>query len=1100
MSYDVNKPADSQYIAQGPGDIRANTEALRTGAIVNAGTLNGLSNSNDAGQIPVSNGTVNTNLNADLLDGQHGSYYAAAAHTHAAVTTSSNGFMVSTDKAKLDGIAAGAQVNQNAFGNVSVGSTTIQADSVTDTLTLTPGYGVTLTADAVNDAVTVAITNDGTNASHGHAAATAGAAGFISASDKSKLDGIAAGAEVNQMAFSTIVAGGASAVADSKSDTFTLNASAGISITGDAANNACSIAVTQDGHSHAAATTGAAGFMSTTDKAKLDGIAAAAEVNQMAFSNVLVGGTTIAADSKTDTLELAAGTNITLTPDATNDKVTINVTGAVATAGTCTGNAATATKLATARTLSLTGDATGSLSFDGSANASGALTLAASGATAGTYKSVTVDAKGRVTAGANPTTLAGYGITDAVNSSTGNAPTATKLQTARTINGVSFDGSANITIPMTVSNGLPDCILNGMKISLATTALQAGVSTGRAIIGENEITFDTANTLLLSARSTNLIYATNSGTIGSVVAAFPAVDTNTVAQWIITGASSIANTAVAVNGNTIAVANALTKTGTISQVDGWVGYGGQNDGSTGYYTPANTTGFPTGSSVKEMDFLVTIGGYSGTPYLVGYGGGSGTGGNFLVFLSSSGNISFDIGNYIYDTGYTVVIGQTYFISLLYDGTKYLAYVNGSLIYTLTNTGATGVADGFNIFKKPGNNINSDKNTIHLVEIRNALRTPTQLGTIANKLCLPCSYTAYSASYPTISSIDLASAYHEYKFDETSGTTVTDSKGTLSGTVTGTTIVDSPIGLGKARNFNGTASDYITAGSYTFSPTTTVIAVLTKRSGGSGGRLLGSSDGSGVVFSTGEGSTAKPGFYNGSTWYNANTVLPFDKPVFLAYTLTANNVTFYIESPQPDITVNAAVSSKTFGALRIGRVWDDNYIFNGILDYLIIIPRTLSQAEIAQYYNAFMTTITKNTIDDMCPADSILLGYARTNSSQIIEFDSDSYKYGRREGITGGNRKVFLGWKYFSGSSYLSWNNPFSTRKIKTYYTWAQNANGSNEVDIIGQLYDGVSWHGLQNTNTSSQRISALTQPAGVTSFNGAWQTSGYIGCYAEVIE
>ena len=36
-----------------------------------------------------------------------------------------------------------------------------------------------------------------------------------------------------------------------------------------------------------------------------------------------------------------------------------------------------------------------------------------SGVTAGTYKSVTVNAKGIVTAGTNPTTLSGYGITDA---------------------------------------------------------------------------------------------------------------------------------------------------------------------------------------------------------------------------------------------------------------------------------------------------------------------------------------------------------------------------------------------------------------------------------------------------------------------------------------------------------------------------------------------------------------------------------------------------------------------------------------------------------------------------------------------------------------
>lgn len=78
-----------------------------------------------------------------------------------------------------------------------------------------------------------------------------------------------------------------------------------------------------------------------------------------------------------------------------------------------TANAASASKLYTARTLAYTGDVTGTNSFDGTSNISTALTLANSGATAGTYKSVTVDAKGRVTAGTNPTTLSGYGITDA---------------------------------------------------------------------------------------------------------------------------------------------------------------------------------------------------------------------------------------------------------------------------------------------------------------------------------------------------------------------------------------------------------------------------------------------------------------------------------------------------------------------------------------------------------------------------------------------------------------------------------------------------------------------------------------------------------------
>ena len=63
--------------------------------------------------------------------------------------------------------------------------------------------------------------------------------------------------------------------------------------------------------------------MSAADKKKLDGVAPGAEVNQNAFSNILVGSTTIAADTKTDTLTFVAGTNVTLTPDAANDKLTI---------------------------------------------------------------------------------------------------------------------------------------------------------------------------------------------------------------------------------------------------------------------------------------------------------------------------------------------------------------------------------------------------------------------------------------------------------------------------------------------------------------------------------------------------------------------------------------------------------------------------------------------------------------------------------------------------------------------------------------------------------------------------------------------------------
>lgn len=71
------------------------------------------------------------------------------------------------------------------------------------------------------------------------------------------------------------------------------------------------------------ATASANGLMSSTDKSKLNGISSGAEVNQNAFSNITVGTATVSADSKTDTLTLVAGNNVTITPDAANDKITI---------------------------------------------------------------------------------------------------------------------------------------------------------------------------------------------------------------------------------------------------------------------------------------------------------------------------------------------------------------------------------------------------------------------------------------------------------------------------------------------------------------------------------------------------------------------------------------------------------------------------------------------------------------------------------------------------------------------------------------------------------------------------------------------------------
>ena len=62
--------------------------------------------------------------------------------------------------------------------------------------------------------------------------------------------------------------------------------------------------------------------------------------------------------------------------------------------------------------VALTGDVTGTATVAADGSISIGATVASSGVTAGTYTLVTVDVKGRVTAGSSPTTVAGYGITD----------------------------------------------------------------------------------------------------------------------------------------------------------------------------------------------------------------------------------------------------------------------------------------------------------------------------------------------------------------------------------------------------------------------------------------------------------------------------------------------------------------------------------------------------------------------------------------------------------------------------------------------------------------------------------------------------------------
>lgn len=248
-------------------------------------------------------------------------------------------------------IATTAEANQNAFSNVKVGTTTIAADAKQDTLTLAAGSNITLTPDTTNDKVTIAATDtnttytlgvtgsgasrkvtllpsDGTTQSvdvpdttyndfTGATESAAGTHGLVPAPD-AVLSGIPPAAysiRANGEWYSsqtTIYQDIASGELILKENHLTIDGQSGID--------------SDSGYAISTATTSANGVMSAADKTKLNGIATGAEVNQNAFSNVKVGSTTVAADAKTDTLELVAGSNVTLTPDATNDKVTIAAT------------------------------------------------------------------------------------------------------------------------------------------------------------------------------------------------------------------------------------------------------------------------------------------------------------------------------------------------------------------------------------------------------------------------------------------------------------------------------------------------------------------------------------------------------------------------------------------------------------------------------------------------------------------------------------------------------------------------------------------------------------------------------------------------------
>lgn len=89
---------------------------------------------------------------------QNGSYPLA--------TQINNGLMSKEDKIKLDNVNLNSEENQNTFSNISVGATIISADQKTDTLTLKSGQNINLSANNLDDSITIAFTGTVDNANN----------------------------------------------------------------------------------------------------------------------------------------------------------------------------------------------------------------------------------------------------------------------------------------------------------------------------------------------------------------------------------------------------------------------------------------------------------------------------------------------------------------------------------------------------------------------------------------------------------------------------------------------------------------------------------------------------------------------------------------------------------------------------------------------------------------------------------------------------------------------------------------------------------------------------------------------------------------------
>lgn len=684
---------------------------------------------------------------------------------------------------------------------------------------------------------------------------------------------------------------------------------------------------------------------------------------------------------------------------------------------------------------------------------------------------------------------------------------ADKLTTPRKINGIEFDGSKDIVLP-TDSVDDESFVAKGLKIA-GFTEREVLVGSGIAKVNGSTVNFN-GGSIKLSERETALLYMDSDGNLGRTKAVYPvdAIDDNTVGFWIFNktiAGESIPN--IAVGKSAIAQKNSFVPYGGITSVDGWADYALQTDGLTGYFELEHNLGFMTGNVPFEYNLLITPDKIDGSiDYIFNYAGNVTT-----IYINSNGLLYCGGQN----TGYVCETGKTFFLTYQYDSRRVKVFINGRLTLNVI----VSISLSLNTGQNTRIGTAYDKSdmlpaTFHFLEIRSQIRTPEEIAKIANQLMLPCFYEKHNSEYPVLSAEN--TNYTEWRFDDEDVSSLKETNGINNG-VLGDSVMPtqekSQLGLGKALRFPGAAACYIDVGTMTLPVEFTIVAIVNPFQLTGLNRFFGNKIGAAQTFMmcTAADTTAGVAFYtgnqNGNTWINSGIKPDAGRENFIACRVTNKNFYFRVNR-QSSIRANNTWHKQVADNCAIGACYGSDYAFKGTLSYLLVVPRALSDSEIQLLYDNLMVTGRKNILDDAVPSNAVAIGMVRADHESVFEYNDTDYKFGRRDGCCGGNRRVFLGFKYFSGSGSLSWDNPFGTGRVKRYFTWAEDAYGTNEVEAMKMVYVYNSgWGGCwpfsdSATGNDGEKIGCYisTTYGGVTLYNSAWKTSGYIGCYAEVME